>query len=154
MYGNRMVNEMSFVRNIFLSIIGSLYWGYLIRKCKYIKNTAVVLIPHNAGEDELYAYELIDNLIKENRYDNAVFLCSNRRNLKIQIKSQITIKKIGRLGEKSLRQFYLLMRFDKRFYYASIDGLFRRNGNYLIGINGLDRREIFARGVYRISVEY
>ena len=82
MYGNRMVNEMSFVRNIFLSIIGSLYWGYLIRKCKYIKNTAVVLIPHNAGEDELYAYELIDNLIKENRYDNAVFLCSNKRNLK------------------------------------------------------------------------
>lgn len=46
------------------------------------------------------------------------------------------------------------MQFDKRFYYASIDGLFRRNGNYLIGINGLDRREIFARGVYRISVEY
>ena len=113
-----------------------------------------MLIPHNAGEDELYAYELIDNLIKENRYDNAVFLCSNKRNLKFRTKSQITIKKIGRLSEKSLRQFYLLMQFDKRFYYASIDGLFRRNGNYLIGINGLDRREIFARGVYRISVEY
>lgn len=141
-------------KKLLLAIIGKLYWAYILRKNKFIKNTAIILIPGNVNEDGLYAFQFVDKLIKQQRYDNAFFLISSKLDDRFLDRCKyenICYKKIYTIFEKALRQFYLLTDFDNRFYYASVDDLFRRNGNYLIGVKGLDRGEIFARGVYRIS---
>lgn len=148
---------MVFVYKIFLMLIGSLYWSYLVRRFKCIRNTAVILIPQGASVDGVYAVELVEELMEQHGYDNAFFLTSdnmmNEKIMKIE-NDKVSLNRICRLCENALRQLYLLIDFDSRFYYASLNGLFRRNGDCLVGVKGLDRRYIFARGVYRISIKH
>lgn len=148
---------INFIKRICDMLVGATYWSYLVRNTKNVGNTAIVLIPNNVKEEGLYAIEFVEELMEQKGYDNALFLIMKRRE-QLYIKRfghnpRILYLQLNKLFETGLKQFYLYKNFDSRFYYASISEPFRRNGQYLVGRKGMDRREIFARGVYGISIE-
>ncbi len=148
---------MEFIKRIGEMIVGLVYWSYLVRSVQEVGNTAIILIPNSAKEDENYAIDLVETLIKQKEYDNAFLLLGNQikriESIEIEHNPKIFSSRINQLFENGLKQFYLYKDFDSRFYYASLCEPFRRNGHYLIGVHGMDRREIFARGVYGIAIE-
>lgn len=145
---------MKYLKKIVYVFIGKLYWSYLVRINKKINNSAIILIPLDNGGDEEYAVELVGKLIEENKYDNAVFLSRNKLiKARLLDNNKLSFFRITKLGEESLKQLYLLDNFDSRFYYAATKGVFRRNSDYINGINGLDRRKIFGRGIYKLSIK-
>ncbi len=143
---------MKYLKKIIYVFIGKVYWSYLVRINIKINNTAVILIPLDNYGDKKYAIDLVEKLLEKNNYDNAVFLS---RDTKINLlkNNKLSFYRITKLEEEALKQLYLLINFDSRFYYASTKGLYRRNSDYLDGINGLDRRDIFARGIYKIPIK-
>jgi hypothetical protein len=50
---------------------------------------------------------------------------------------------------EELMQFYCLYNFDRRFFCASLDEPYGRNGSRIIGARGITAEEIFVIGVYR-----
>ena len=145
---------MTFFLKVIMALIGKIYWSIMVHFDTRIKNTALILIPFNAKEDGKIAMQLVDRLIESKRYDNALIIYSRYVFGSLSVKNdneKIFLKRIPYFLERAIVDFYLLSDFDSRFYYANINEPFRRKGRILIGTNGLERRDIFARGIYKIT---
>lgn len=142
-------------QNLIKAYKGWWYWHTLMRKYKKkdIKNTAVILIPDTNLRDGYLALLYLEKMISQHKFKKALILTHNeivKESAQFFSKRILDVVHCPRDMAEKLMQFYCLYEFDKRFFCASLDEPYGRNGSRMIGAKGVTAEEIFAIGVYRI----
>ena len=128
-------------------------WHRIIKQYKVGPTTAVVLLPKNDLENSYFALLYLDRMLSIKEYRDAVIIVPNEM---LEKASKIMCHKINKVVQMTesridaLLQFYMLCKFDHRFYVTSLDDIPCRNGRELIGVHGIGVEEMVAIGIYQI----
>lgn len=132
-------------------------WIFWHSKCKKYahSNELVVLIPDQT-EDIHYcaAFYLNDLLIQQGKERAVILTCNAEITQKYMRKYSYSVKSIIELTDgtiENLLSYYRLCCFDSRFWVASFDKPFGRNGKLLLEKFPEDSHELFAICVYRLK---
>ena len=142
-------------RNLWKAYKGWWYWRTTLKKYKKqdIARSAVILMPEVNERDNYFALRYLDQMIKQHKFHKALILTHNKTVKKcaeLFSKNIIDIVDCSRKKAEELMQFYCLYNFDRRFFCASIDEPYGRNGSRIIGAKGITAEEVFTIGVYRV----
>ncbi|EHL04232.1 hypothetical protein HMPREF0322_05152 [Desulfitobacterium hafniense DP7] len=142
-------------RNLLIAYRGWWYWHKLLKKYKKqgVHNWAVILLPDTNERDNYLALLYLDHMLSQHKFVKALVLTHSETVLKtagLFSKRIADIVRCSREEAEALMQFYCLYNFDGRFFCASLDEPYGRNGSKLIGARGISAEELFAIGVYRL----
>jgi hypothetical protein len=142
-------------KNLCKAYRGWWYWHCTLKKYKKqnIAQSAVVLLPGSDERDNYLTLLYLDRMLKQHKFAKALILTHSdvvKANAGLFSGNILDIVDCPRKKAEELMQFYCLYNFDKRFFCASLDEPYGRNGSRMIGAKGISPEEIFAIGVYRI----
>jgi hypothetical protein len=141
-------------RNLWKAYRGWWYWRTTLKKYRKtdIKNTAVILMPEAHDRDNYFALRYIDQMLRQHKFRKALILTHSgtvKKSAELFSNAITAVVDCPRKKAEELMQFYCLYNFDKRFFCASLDEPYGRNGSRIIGARGITAEEIFVIGVYR-----
>ncbi|MDR1531597.1 MAG: hypothetical protein LBS62_05335 [Clostridiales bacterium] len=147
-------------KNLVKAYHGWWYWRTTLKKYKKlyknkndINRTAVVLMPEVNDRDNYFALRYLEQMLKQHKFIKAIILTDSEmveKSASLFSKNIHAIVRCPRKNAEELMQFYCLYNFDKRFFCASLDEPYGRNGSRIVGTRGITAEEIFVIGVYRV----
>lgn len=140
-------------RNLISAYKGWWLWRRVIKSAEVGKDTAVILLPSCDREINRLALLYLDDMLKSNKYKNAVILTHDKTIKKctqLFSKNIVDVVAFSRHDAECLMQLYCLYEFDRRIVVAALDEPNGRIGSALIGKRGATAEELFVIGVYRI----
>ncbi|MCD7729754.1 MAG: hypothetical protein LUI60_07595 [Clostridia bacterium] len=148
-----MSDKSALKKNIKRCKRARIYWALLLRKNPQIQNTAVIMMPSSNDDENYYALLYLNKYLESSHRDNAVILTHNSRVKKYATSFSPKIISVINFSKKKMKyvmKFSSMFNYDDRLTIAALNEPAGRNGDSLVGLKGVTKEEVFAKGVYKM----
>lgn len=128
-------------------------WLYLKETYRIDKNTYIILFPEEKTQCNQYILKYLPEFSKKVNANRIILLSYDEEILKANIHCSDIVYEIvfwNRAAADELMAYYSIQRFSDNLLIASLNQPKGRNGENLIGINGITEEEVVSIGILGI----